>query len=130
MNEPVGIGMRRTHILEQAERWGKGATRRRIRLVAQAGRVDGDLEDHRHAMQCSIRHEAGTVTAVESQFHRYTLNHCGDAAGPLAELVGMPVDMTPQDFFAGGRARRNCTHMLDLAWLALRQAARGMGERV
>jgi hypothetical protein len=99
-------------------------------MVAQDGVIDGALEDHRHAMSCRLFHEDGVVTRVESSFHRYTLNLCPSASRVLEELVGMPIGITPQEFFAGGRARRNCTHMLDLAWLCLRQAARGGGQRL
>lgn len=126
----TGTGLKRTAILKQSPRWGTGVGRRRIGMSASEGRVDGALEDHRHAMRCTLFHESGIVTRVESDFHRYTLNLCPGAATPLQELVGLPVNIPPREFFAGGRARRNCTHMLDLAWLCLRQAARGMGERL
>lgn len=130
MSEATSIGLRRTAILEQSPRWGTGVTRRRFRMSAQAHRVDGALEDNRHAMRCTLFHDQGVVTRVESEFLRYTLNLCAGASRPLEELVGMPLGIATRDFFAGGRARRNCTHMLDLAWLCLRQAARGEGERL
>lgn len=114
----------------QSPRWGTGITRRKISIAAHSGYVDGALEDHRHAMRCRLWHESGVVTRVESHFHRYTLNLCPGASVVLEELVGMQLDISPKSFFAGGRARRNCTHMLDLAWLCLRQAARGQGERI
>ncbi|MCW1383604.1 DUF2889 domain-containing protein [Novosphingobium sp. KCTC 2891] len=108
-----------------AECWGKGTSRRSILLRGRDGRVDAALEDHRHAMFCSLFHDGVKVTAVESEFQRYSLTHCAGAAAPLAELVGMDIGISTGDFFAGGRARHNCTHMLDLAWMALRHCRRG-----
>ncbi len=115
--------------LKEADHWGEGATRRRIHLTGSAGQVVATIGDHNHSMRCTLRHDGQVVTAAEPEFRRVTLNHCAGAAVPLAEIIGMPIAITPAEFFAGGRARRNCTHMLDLAWLAMRHACRPHGTR-
>ncbi|WP_068088780.1 DUF2889 domain-containing protein [Novosphingobium rosa] len=122
--------MSRLSAYTPAPAYGTGVYRRRIRLCAEADRVTAEMEDDPHAMRCRITHRGGIVTALEADFHRHPLTTCPGAHVPLGDLVGMAIDITAQGFFAGGRARQNCTHMLDLAWLAMRQAARGPGERL
>lgn len=82
----------------------------------------------RHAMTCTLLHDGQVVTAVDAGFHRYTLQVCPGASEPLKAMVGLPLATSTADFFANGRARQNCTHMLDLAWLAMRHASRGAIE--
>jgi hypothetical protein len=110
--------------LRIAAGWGNGVTRRAIRLRGSAGCVEAALEDMRHAMICTLFHDGLVVTAVEADFRRYTLQVCPGASEPLKAIVGMPLATSTAAFFANGRARQNCTHMLDLAWLALRHAGR------
>lgn len=117
-----------TDHLAPAADWGSGVTRRAIRLRGAKGEVEAALEDMRHAMICTLHHDGQVVTGIETDFRRYTLQLCPEARGPLQALVGMPIATTTADFFANGRARQNCTHMLDLAWLAMRHAARDVGE--
>lgn len=117
-----------TDHMPAASDWGTGVTRRAIRLSGSPGRVDAALEDMRHAMTCTVQHDGAVVTAVTAGFHRYTLQLCPGASRPLQALVGLAIDMPVQAFFANARPRQNCTHMLDLAWLAMRHAARGAAE--
>lgn len=114
---------------EIAPEYGTRVYRRRIRLSTTDGMVSGEMEDNPHAMRCRIRHAGGKVKAVEADFHRHPMSTCPGAAGPLADLVGMDIAVEPHAFFANGRARANCTHMLDLAWLMLRHAVRGGPDR-
>ncbi|MBA4766117.1 MAG: DUF2889 domain-containing protein [Porphyrobacter sp.] len=76
-------------------------------------------------MTCVLHHDGQAVTAIEAGFQRYTLQTCPGASKPIEALVGMRIDTTTKELFANGRARQNCTHMLDLAWLAMRHAGRG-----
>lgn len=115
------------HMLAAAD-WGTGVTRRAFRLRGFADGVEAALEDMRHAMICTLRHDGEVVTAIEADFRRYTLQVCPGASEPLKQIVGMPLSTSTSDFFANGRARQNCTHMLDLAWLALRHSSRGETE--
>lgn len=81
-------------------------------------------------MICTLRHDGRVVTEIEADFRRYTLQLCPEARAPLQAIVGMSLSTTTAEFFANGRARQNCTHMLDLAWLAMRHASRGEVEWV
>lgn len=51
--------------------------------------------------------------------YRFPADTCPKAGAILEELCSLPVDIDPQALFAGGRARRNCTHLFDIAVLAL-----------
>lgn len=117
-----------TDHMAAAADWGTGVTRRAFRLRGFADHVEAALEDMRHAMICTLRHDGVIVTSVEADFQRYTLQVCPGASEPLKQIVGMPLSTSTSDFFANGRARQNCTHMLDLAWLALRHGNRGETE--
>jgi len=114
-----------TDYLAAGADWGRGVTRRAFRLRGLEDRVETALEDMCHAMICTLWHDGQVVTSVEADFRRYTLQLCPGASEPLKQIVGMPLSTSTSDFFAKGRARQNCTHMLDLAWLALRHASRG-----
>jgi hypothetical protein len=111
-------------VFQPSSTYGSGIARRHIRLTSSPGSVLAELEDHAHAMVCRVGHADGRITGVDSEFRRFPLNTCPGAANPLRELIGLPIGLGTRDFFAGGRARQNCTHMLDLAWLAARHACR------
>lgn len=103
-----------------------GAFRRRIRVVIDApGSVAGGLEDDFHYFQVQVRHDAGQVTAMEASSRRWPWTTCPGAAEPLRALVGMPV--SPRCLAVGDWTdpRQNCTHMFDLAGLAVAHAERG-----
>lgn len=88
------------------------------------------LADHSHSMACTVHHDGTVVTGIDADFRRYTLSHCPAAIVPLRELIGQPLGLSTVDFFAGGRARRNCTHMLDMVWLGMRHASQPQGALV
>ena len=114
-----------SEIFPAAPEYGSGMARRRIRLTGAPGQVLGELEDHAHGMRCLIQHDGHVVTAVTSEFRRIPMNTCLGAGEPLQALVGTPIGCDFGTFYRDGRARMNCTHMFDIAWLATAHAARG-----
>ena len=110
--------------------YGSGYYRRRIRLTQADQDVLAEMEDDMHAMKCRVAHDGRFVTGVEADFHHYPLTTCPGATAPLRDLVGLPVGVTTVELFAGGRGRDNCTHMLDLAWLALRHIGHDQAVRL
>jgi hypothetical protein len=102
-----------------------GNYRRRIRLVAgEPGIVEAGLEDDAHYFKVVLQHDGNKVEAVEATAPRPPWSTCADAAQPLQALVGMPLS---RSCLAGGAwtdALQNCTHMFDLAGLAVAHAAR------
>ncbi len=110
--------------------YGRGATRRRIRLVNAERVASGHLVDIFHAMDVRIEHDGERVTAAHGDMRRVPNTACAGAPAMLQELVGMPIAAPVYGFYAGGRARRNCTHLLDLAVLTIAHASRDERERV
>nr|WP_314445705.1 DUF2889 domain-containing protein [uncultured Sphingomonas sp.] len=92
--------------------------------------VDGTLSDNNHAMWVRLAHADGIVTAITGGFTRWPTTGCPGAVGVLQELVGVPVSATRDQLVANGRARRNCTHLYDVALLALAMANRLPGDRL
>lgn len=104
--------------------YGTGSAIRRVSLRAQSNRVDAHLLDNFHEMRCSIEHDASIVTAVTGQSVRIPTTACPGAVGQLQSLVGLPISTPRRDFYAGGIARHHCTHLLDLAVMAIGHAQR------
>lgn len=105
-----------------------GAYRRRIRLVAtEPGVVVADLEDDFHRFRVTVRHGGQRVVQVGAESLRFPWSTCPDAGVVLHELEGSPLSVRVTDAARHSDPRRNCTHMFDLAGLAIAHAARGAG---
>lgn len=107
-----------------------GVYRRRIRLVAlDASTVVGDLEDDFHRFRVTLGHNGGRVTEVVGEALRYPWSECTGAVEPLGALAGMR--LSPRSTAATEHAdpRANCTHLFDLAGLAVAHAASGRDRR-
>lgn len=109
--------------------YGSGVTRRRIQLRAEPGRVWCGLTDSFHGMHCTLRHDGRVITDVQAEMLRFPTDSCPGAPLALRELIGIPVTLPTAELYAGGRQRRHCTHLFDLAGLALAQIGRGVGTR-
>jgi hypothetical protein len=110
--------------------FGSGALRRLIRLHRRAEDVVfATLDDTYHAMQCVLRHDGRRVVDIEATLTRIPTTACTGAANPIRELIGMPLDLGMAALYGDRRPQRNCTHLFDLAALALRQTLRDEDER-
>lgn len=99
--------------------YGTGACRRIITIASRQGVVDAHLSDDFHEIRCRVSHDGQIVTAIESEAIRIPTSACPAAASVLQELVGVRLDTSRRAFFADGRALRHCTHLFDLAVLAI-----------
>jgi Protein of unknown function (DUF2889) len=102
-----------------------GWYRRRIRMTApEPGVVESALEDDFHHFEVTLRHDGTTVVRVDARSVRWPWSTCPGAAVPLRALEGMA--LSPRCLAVGDRTdpRANCTHMFDLAGLAVAHAAR------
>ncbi|MES2492230.1 MAG: DUF2889 domain-containing protein [Pseudomonadota bacterium] len=97
--------------------YGGGTFRRRIVLSRQGSVRSAELLDDCHEMTISLRIEGGTVTEVTGRMDRFPRTTCPGAVAALkGALLGIRTDAAP----ASGVDRRvNCTHLVDLAALAL-----------
>jgi hypothetical protein len=117
-----------SRIFLPAADYGQKSAWRRIRMTSRRNQILVEMEDLAHGMRCVVEHDGQRVTALLPEFRRIPMTTCAGAGEPLQAVVGMPIGGDFSTFYAGGRARQNCTHMFDLAWLGVAHATRG--ERV
>jgi hypothetical protein len=86
--------------------------------------VRGDLEDDFHRFGLTLHHDGSRVTAVEGDATRFPWTTCPTAVEPLQSVAGAPITSRLTDLGAHVAARSNCTHLFDLAGLAIAHAAR------
>ncbi|MEH6482961.1 MULTISPECIES: DUF2889 domain-containing protein [Pseudomonas] len=103
--------------------------RRRVEIVAsyaeQSGEVRATLEDDFHHFRVRVRHNAGVVSAVDGEAIRFPYSLCPQACEQLQHLLSMPMSQVAHSVTRQTDASHQCTHLLDLAGLAIAAAARG-----
>ncbi len=107
----------------------RGTFRRAISLESSRGEVRGELADDFHHFAVRLAHDEERATAVEGESLRVPWSTCPGAVEPLRRMVGAPLSDRILDVFQHTRPREQCTHLHDLACLALTHAARGETQR-
>lgn len=105
------------------------AYRRRIRLQGRDGVVDAELVDDFHHFALRLEHDGTVVREVSARAVRYPWTTCPGATERLRALVGMPLSQRCTAVGSWARAREHCTHLFDLAGLAVAHAASGRNRR-
>ena len=122
MTEPVPV-------LDPAT-YGEGIYRRRIRLATiEQGVVRAELEDDYHHFRCTLTHADGVITGCEGEAVRHPWTTCPGAMGLLRSLVGTPLDARSTAILGRVRGNEHCTHLVDLAGLAIAHAYDGRERR-
>lgn len=107
--------------------------RRRIGIFSIGTPASGEarsvLEDDFHHFRVRVQYRDGRVVRVEGTAVRNPYSTCPLAAGQLSQLLDMPLDAVANSVTRVADARNQCTHMLDLAGLAIAAAARSIPER-
>ncbi|WP_244861109.1 DUF2889 domain-containing protein [Aromatoleum petrolei] len=103
--------------------------RRRIRVKTDTGEARADLEDDPHRYGVTVRHDSVRVVAVEGLALRTPWSLCASAAAALSRLEGMPLTTDFTNVYRYIDGSMQCTHMLDMAGLAIAHAARGIRLR-
>lgn len=107
--------------------------RRRVDIFAPpdtgVGEVRAALEDDFHHFRVWLCHHEGQVTAIGGEALRYPYSLCPQACDQLQQLVGMRLDRIAHSVTRQTDASHQCTHLLDLAGLAVAAAARGTHQR-
>jgi hypothetical protein len=106
-----------------------GAYRRAIELESTPGCASAEIEDDFHHFAVTVRHDGRRVTGAEGRAIRYPWSQCPMATGALQALAGLAVAPDPTAVYRHLDPLGQCTHMLEVAGLAVAQAARGLGRR-
>jgi hypothetical protein len=114
---------------EAADAAVRGTFRRRIRLIRGERQVVAGIEDDFHAFKVVVTHDGQRVTDVAAEAVRYPLDTCPGAIEPLQALHGATLSADCRAIGGLADARMNCTHLFDLAGLAIAHACRDQVHR-
>jgi hypothetical protein len=98
-------------------------------LTTSDGEVVAWLEDDFHHFGVTVNHDGEAVTGVSMVTPRHPYSTCPSAAEPLRELIGAPLVKRASEVGRWIDMRQQCTHVFDLAGLALAHAAAGRTHR-
>lgn len=102
-----------------------GLYRRRVRLRATPWRASADVEDDYHRFGVDVEHDGAVVLAIRGRALRTPWTTCPLAAQQLQVLAGAPLLASPFQVLRQTKLAQHCTHMVDMAALAIAAAARG-----
>jgi hypothetical protein len=102
-----------------------GIYRRRIRVEARGGSVRAGIEDDPHHFRVTLRHDGARVLEIGGESVRFPWSACANAASELEVLRGAALSPRMTAVGALSDPREHCTHLYDLAGLAMACAARG-----
>lgn len=112
---------------------GDGVYRRRYRLTASCEetvrRVDAELEDDFHHFAVSVVHDGASVDVVGEAI-RTPWTTCPGALDALRGLVGHPLVAELDGLARVVDPTTQCTHLYDLACLAITHAATGRSQSI
>lgn len=102
--------------------------RRRVEIIstdgAEGGEVRAALEDDFHHFRVNLHHQHGLLTRITGEALRFPYSACPAAIEPLNALLGMDLSPIAHSVTRQTDARHQCTHLLDLAGLAVAAALR------
>jgi hypothetical protein len=106
-----------------------GRFHRRVRIVGDTSTSSADVEDDEHRFGADIGHDGQRVLSVAGRAVRTPWTTCPLAAVQLAELRDTPLLSSPYKVLRQVRLAHQCTHMVDMAALAVCAAALGTTRR-
>lgn len=104
--------------------YGAGCFRRRIVLEATSSGVRGELADDFHHFAVDLTIRDGRVAGVEGEGIRVPWATCPGALASLRALVDLPLTRDLRGLHRSTAPRTQCTHLHDLACLAVAHADR------
>jgi hypothetical protein len=93
------------------------------------GEVRACLEDDFHHFRVRIVHVNGVVQDAEGWAVRHPYSTCPLAATQLARLVNAPLNGLAHSVMRATDPSQQCTHLMELAGLAIAAAARSIAQR-
>lgn len=106
-----------------------GLFRRRVRIAGSENRCSVDVEDDQHRFGADIGHDGTTVISVHGRALRTPWTTCPLATAQLQVLIGTPLLPSPFTVLRQVVLAHQCTHMVDMAALAIAAAARDLRYR-
>ena len=107
--------------------------RRRVGILstgsATGGEVRACLEDDFHHFRVRVAHADGKVQQIAGCAVRHPYSSCPLAANQLALLTNAPLNGLAQSVMRVTDASQQCTHLMELAGLAIAAAARRISLR-
>lgn len=97
---------------------------RRIEVTTSPGRVVAEMEDYVHHFRVDLEHADGVVTRAVGTGLRVPWATCPLGAAGVARLAGAKVGQDTGDSWVGGDRTDQCTHVIDLAAVAVAHAGR------
>jgi hypothetical protein len=104
--------------------FGRGCYRRAIVLEADGREVRGELADDFHHFAVRLRHDGERTVEVHGEDVRVPWTTCPGAVAPLRRMEGAPLGASLPALLRHTDARAQCTHLHDLACLAVAHGAR------
>jgi len=102
---------------------------RRIGIATRAREARAVVEDDFHHFRVIVRHDGAAVTGVTSEALRRPWTTCALAGEQLSKLEGFKLAPRASAALDYTSAKFQCTHMFDIAGLAIAAAARGIAAR-
>jgi hypothetical protein len=107
--------------------------RRRIGIDSKGdaarGEVRASLEDDFHHFRVRVAHSDGKVQHIEGWAVRHPYSTCPLAANQLSRLVNAPLNGLAHSVMRMTNPAQQCTHVMELAGLAIAAAARSIAQR-
>ena len=130
MDEEGEAGNLRTIRANRNPNYGGGIYRRRIRLVHKPAQIVAELEDTTHGFRLTLSHNEKQVINITAEPIRYPFDTCPGAVASLQPLINCPLDIDSRTIRRVLNPGRNCTHLYDLALLALAHCRRPEQHRI
>ena len=99
--------------------------RRRIDIEPSDAGVTAEMEDHHHHFRVVLQHDGVAFTAATATGIRAPWETCGAGGAAIGALVGITIDDAADPRTWGADRSIHCTHVDDLALLAVRHARGG-----
>jgi predicted glycoside hydrolase/deacetylase ChbG (UPF0249 family) len=93
------------------------------------GEVRASLEDDFHHFRVRLAHAGGKIQHVDGWAVRHPYSTCSLAANQLSRLVDAPLNGLAHAVMRMTNPAEQCTHLMDLAGLAIAAAARSITQR-
>ncbi len=104
--------------------------RRHVRLAASSTSVVSEMADDAHHFRVRLTHDHERVVTITGEAIRYPWTTCPGSTERLSVFEG--ISLAPRSTVVGAHASasEHCTHLFDLAGLAVAHAARNAEDRL